>query len=347
MLLSSKLFYRVKGKRCFENDQRQRYVGGIVAHDAQRVRHQDTALPGLADTDVVDARAVIGDELGLVPRLLQKPRVDLFGDRGHELIGATYWVIRVSGPRKVSPKSGKRSVTTTLRCAACMVPQPEASKLRLLMTNGKRGKAQAPVDAGRKSMIGSGWAAWTAAALMAFAIPAWGQEPMAADGLEVMPAALAPDTAPAEKVVPRDLNRGSVTGLPLPRYVSLKTNEGNARRGPGQTYRIDWVFTRAGMPLRITAEFEHWRRVEDVEGLGGWVNYSLLSGVRTGLVSLDMAEFRTLPDPSAPVVLQTEMGVIGRILQCEPGWCRMSVEGQRGWVQSGALWGVDPDEIIE
>jgi SH3-like domain-containing protein len=182
---------------------------------------------------------------------------------------------------------------------------------------------------------------------MAFAMQAWGQEPKAADGLEVTPAAVAPEAAPAEKVVPRDPNRGSVTSLPLPRYVSLKTNEGNARRGPGLTHRIDWVFTRAGMPLRITAEFEHWRRVEDAEGVGGWVHYSLLSGVRTGLVTLDMAEFRTLPDRNAPVVFQTEMGVIGRILQCEPGWCRMSIEGERGWVQSAALWGVAPDEIIE
>ena len=196
-------------------------------------------------------------------------------------------------------------------------------------------------------MTGTGWAGWAAAALMAFAMQAWGEEPKAADGLEVTTAAVAPDVAPAENVAPRDPNRGSVTSLPLPRYVSLKTNEGNARRGPGLTHRIDWVFTRTGMPLRITAEFEHWRRVEDAEGVGGWVHYSLLSGVRTALVLLDMAEFRTLPDLNAPVVFQTEIGVIGRILHCEPGWCRMSVEGERGWVQSTALWGVGPDEIIE
>lgn len=196
-------------------------------------------------------------------------------------------------------------------------------------------------------MTGSGWAAWAAAALMAFALQAAGEEPKAADGLEVTPAAVVPEGVPSEKADPRDPSRGSVTSLPLPRYVSLKTNEGNARRGPGLTHRIDWVFTRVGMPLRITAEFEHWRRVEDAEGVGGWVHYSLLSGVRTGLVTLDMAEFRAVPDLDASVVFQTEIGVIGRILHCEPGWCRMSVEGQRGWVQSSALWGVDPGEIIE
>jgi SH3-like domain-containing protein len=182
---------------------------------------------------------------------------------------------------------------------------------------------------------------------MAFALQAAGEEPKAADGLEVTPAAAVPEGVQSEKAAPRDPSRGSVTSLPLPRYVSLKTNEGNARRGPGLTHRIDWVFTRVGMPLRITAEFEHWRRVEDAEGVGGWVHYSLLSGVRTGLVKLDMAEFRAVPDLDASVVFQTEIGVIGRILHCEPGWCRMSVEGQRGWVQSSALWGVDPGEIIE
>lgn len=200
-------------------------------------------------------------------------------------------------------------------------------------------------------MTGTGWAAWAAVALMAFSLQALGDEPKAADGVEATPVAVAPDAVPGAvpgaAVPPRDPGRGSVTTLPLPRYVSLKTDEGNARRGPGLTHRIDWVFTRAGMPLRITAEFEHWRRVEDADGVGGWVHYSLLSGVRTGLVMLDMAEFRTLPDPDAPVAFQAEVGVIGRILRCEPGWCRMSVDGQRGWVQSGALWGVDQDEVIE
>ena len=85
----------------------------------------------------------------------------------------------------------------------------------------------------------------------------------------------------------------SASGLPLPRYVSLKGNVGNARRGPGVTHRIDWVFTHAGMPLRVTAEHENWRRVEDAEGMGGWVHYILLSGVRTArTVRLRQAELR-------------------------------------------------------
>jgi SH3-like domain-containing protein len=140
---------------------------------------------------------------------------------------------------------------------------------------------------------------------------------------------------------------GCVTNLPLPRFVSLKGSEGNARRGPGLTHRIDWVFTRSGMPLRITAEFENWRRVEDFEGAGGWVHYSLLSGVRTGLVILDMAEFRDTPSDDGTVVAQAETGVVGRILQCQPDWCRIALEGQRGWVRKTAIWGVKADEVFD
>lgn len=155
-------------------------------------------------------------------------------------------------------------------------------------------------------------------------------------------------TVAAAKVgPPRDPHRGSVTNLPLPRYVSLKTNEGNARRGPGLTHRIDWVFTRSGMPLRITAEYEHWRRVEDQEGVGGWVHYSLLSGVRSVLIAQDMVEFRSIPDDAGSVVVQAELGVIARLLECSPDWCRLSVDGEKGWVRKTALWGVDPGEIVE
>jgi SH3-like domain-containing protein len=140
---------------------------------------------------------------------------------------------------------------------------------------------------------------------------------------------------------------GCVTNLPLPRFVSLKGDEGNARRGPGLTHRIDWVFTRPGMPLMITAEFENWRRVEDQDGAGGWVHYSLLSGVRSVMVTLDMAELRDAPDDRSAVLAQAELGVIARVLECEPDWCRISADGQRGWVLKSALWGVEPGEVIE
>ncbi len=151
-----------------------------------------------------------------------------------------------------------------------------------------------------------------------------------------------PETLPAVdtngKVKPRDPTKGAVTNMPIPRYVSLKGGEGNARRGPGLTHRIDWVFTTAGMPLRVTAEHENWRRVEDAEGMGGWVHYSLLSGVRSVLVTQDMAQFHDRADVNAPVAFQTELGVIGRLMECSLDWCRVNVQGEKGWVQKTALW---------
>ncbi|MGO4908105.1 SH3 domain-containing protein [Pseudorhodobacter sp. W20_MBD10_FR17] len=144
-----------------------------------------------------------------------------------------------------------------------------------------------------------------------------------------------------------DEPRGSVTNLPLPRYVSLKTNEGNARRGPGLTHRIDWVFSRAGMPLRVTAEYENWRRIEDSEGAGGWVHYSLLSGTRSILVTAPMLDLRATPLPDGIVVLRAEAGVIGRVQECSIDWCWLSIGGEKGWAPKSGFWGVDPEETFE
>jgi SH3-like domain-containing protein len=138
--------------------------------------------------------------------------------------------------------------------------------------------------------------------------------------------------------------RGQVTNLPIPRFVSLKADEANARRGPGTDHRIDWVFRRRDMPLQVVGEFSHWRRVADRDGAGGWVHYTLLSGVRTVVVETDMAPIRARPDPGAAVNAYAEAGVIARLGECVPGWCRISADRQRGWIDASALWGVDPDE---
>ena len=141
--------------------------------------------------------------------------------------------------------------------------------------------------------------------------------------------------------------RGPVTNLPLPRFVSLKADEGNVRRGPSLTHRIDWVFTRRNMPLEVTAEFGHWRKVQDREGAGGWVHYSLLSGVRTALVEEDMAALRMKPDDEAPINARAEAGVVARLGECSLDWCWVTAGGQRGWVRKTALWGVGRDEVLE
>jgi SH3-like domain-containing protein len=139
--------------------------------------------------------------------------------------------------------------------------------------------------------------------------------------------------------------KGPVTNLPLPRYVSLKASEGNVRRGPSLTHRIDWVFKRRNMPLEVTAEHGHWRRVRDRDGAGGWIHYSLLSGVRTVIVERDMLSLYRRPDPGSPVNARLELGVVARLGECTPLWCRLSAGGYRGWAPKSALWGVKPEEL--
>ena len=101
------------------------------------------------------------------------------------------------------------------------------------------------------------------------------------------------------------------------------------------------------MPLRITAEFGHWRRVEDQDGQGGWVHYTLLSGVRTVVIEENLTSLRLKPDADAQVLAEAEAGVIARLGSCDATWCRISAEGQKGWVQKTAIWGVAADEIRE
>ena len=172
-----------------------------------------------------------------------------------------------------------------------------------------------------------------AALVIALAVPAGAQTQFAA----LEEAAAAPE---------RD-RVGSETGYPLPRFVSLDASEGRARRGPSRSHRTDWVFTRRGMPLIIIAEHGHWRRVVDHEGEGGWMHYSLLSGVRTGIVEADMVEMRTRPDPTAPVRAYAELGVVGRLHECRNNWCLFASGGHRGWVPQDMFWGTSLGETFD
>ncbi|WP_371156641.1 SH3 domain-containing protein [Jannaschia sp. 2305UL9-9] len=138
--------------------------------------------------------------------------------------------------------------------------------------------------------------------------------------------------------------RGPVTNLPLPRFVSMKASEGYARRGPSSTHRIDWVFKRRHMPLQIVAEYGHWRRVQDREGAGGWMHYSLLSGNRTVVVTQPEVVLYRRPSPDAAMSARLQAGVVAWLNECAEGWCRLEVEGADGWAPIPALWGVAPDE---
>lgn len=196
----------------------------------------------------------------------------------------------------------------------------------------------------RAAKISMGLAAVLAAGVTLWSGHARAEDPQAAARLEQ--ASVAPEMSLPEMAADAT-RRGAVTNLPVPRYVSLKASEGNVRRGPSLSHRIDWVFRHRDMPLRVTAEFGHWRRVEDRDGVGGWVHYSLISGVRTVVFTHDKTEMHFKPADDSSVMALAETGAIARVGECGADWCRVSAEGQKGWVRKSDVWGVDPGEIIQ
>lgn len=144
-----------------------------------------------------------------------------------------------------------------------------------------------------------------------------------------------------------------LTGLALPRFASLKSDDVNMRTGPGLRYPIEWRFQRKGLPVEITAEFDTWRRIRDPAGAEGWVHQSNLSGRRTFMVmppkdSKDAVQpiFRKA-DTLAPLRAQAEPGFIGRLEHCKGDWCKVDADGHKGYMKKENIWGVYPNEIYE
>jgi SH3-like domain-containing protein len=157
-----------------------------------------------------------------------------------------------------------------------------------------------------------------------------------------------PLRAGADTVMAAPEARGTVTNLPLPRFVSMRAEAANARRGPSLDQRVDWEFVRRGMPLEVTAEYGNWRKVRDAEGKGGWVHHKLISGVRTALVlGPTSVPLKAGTDPDSAVRAMAEPGVIGRLESCRDGWCEIDADGVGGWVPQGVLWGVRPGEVLD
>lgn len=148
----------------------------------------------------------------------------------------------------------------------------------------------------------------------------------------------------------------TASGLPLPRFVSLKSDRVNMRTGPGTEYPTAWVFQRAGLPVEVIKEFEAWRQVRDADGATGWVLQSLLSGRRTALVlpweiktgqPVPEVELRADDREDALVVATVEAGVIANIRSCDGRWCFVAIGDYRGYVSQGKLWGVYKGEVVK
>ena len=144
---------------------------------------------------------------------------------------------------------------------------------------------------------------------------------------------------------------GAVSGLPIPRFVSLKSDRVNVRSGPNKDQEVRWVYTRAGMPVEITAEFENWRRIRDWEGAEGWVYHSLLSGKRTAVVvptlKDELVPLYENPEAGAAVAARLQSGVLTQIKSCTGKWCQVSGKNFSGWIVQERLWGAYPNEKVE
>lgn len=158
--------------------------------------------------------------------------------------------------------------------------------------------------------------------------------------------------ASAEDGVKQAAVEGGKAPLPLPRFVSLKSDKVNVRKGPSTDQAIVWIFSRAGLPVEVIAESDNWRRVRDSEGADGWVFHSLLSSRRTVLVTPWSKDDESVPlyaskSTGSRAVAALQSGVLGNVLDCDGQWCRVSVDDYSGYVQQDKLWGVYRGEEVK
>jgi len=139
------------------------------------------------------------------------------------------------------------------------------------------------------------------------------------------------------------------SGLPLPRFVSLRSDEVNLRTGPGSRYPVDWIYNRRDLPVEVIAEFEAWRKIRDWQGAEGWVHQSMLSARRMVVVTGTPRHLRAEPDDKAPALATLDANVMGRLISCPhaKSYCKIEVNNIQGWLKRDEFWGVYSGEFIE
>jgi SH3-like domain-containing protein len=163
----------------------------------------------------------------------------------------------------------------------------------------------------------------------------------AAPGVVTPPPVPKPTTEPPAKE----------TGEPpakIPRFASLKTDDTNMRKGPGQRYPIEWVYKRRDLPMEVEREYDVWRYVRDPDGVEGWVHQVTLSDRRTFILQSKDATLRADPKDTAAAVATIKVGVTGRLRECAAGstWCQVQVGGYKGYLRRDQFWGLLPDEVL-
>ena len=162
------------------------------------------------------------------------------------------------------------------------------------------------------------------------------------------PPAPAPPPPEPPKEAETDTAKGSNTGLPLPRFAALRSDEVNLRAGPGTRYPIQWVYKRRELPVQIQREFEVWRLVQDPDGIKGWVHQATLTGRRSFIVTGGDATLRRDARDGASAVAVLKPGVIGHIRSCAAAsdWCQVQEGDYRGYLKRGQFWGTLPAETV-
>ncbi len=139
--------------------------------------------------------------------------------------------------------------------------------------------------------------------------------------------------------------RGS--GLKVPRFVTLKSDDVNMRAGPGLEYPVTWHYQRMGLPLRVEAEFEVWRKVVDHKGDTGWMHQSVVSLRRFALVTDGSARIYAKPSDESALVAVAERDALLELQSCPTQWCKVASGDVRGWMTRTALWGLLDGEALK
>lgn len=171
--------------------------------------------------------------------------------------------------------------------------------------------------------------------------------------LSVSPAA-AQDSAPKADMAPGEVAQTAAppayqtSGLPIPRFVSLRSDKVFVRSGPALRYPIKWIYQKEKLPVEVIQEFDTWRKIRDAEGDEGWVHQSLLAGQRTVLIKADdLVPLRKDPRSPDRLVAKLEPDVIAEVATCEQQLCAVSAGGFSGWAERKFLWGIYEGEELE
>jgi SH3-like domain-containing protein len=162
------------------------------------------------------------------------------------------------------------------------------------------------------------------------------------------PPAAAAEPAKPEPPAKEAPKTGPVTGLPIPRFASLRSDDVNLRVGPGTRYPISWVYKRRELPVQIEREYEIWRLVSDPDGNLGWVHQANLIGRRTFILRGETRTMRRAAEDAAAPVAVLKPGVVGRLLNCaaDSAWCEVQVGDYRGYLRRDYFWGTFPGEAV-